>query len=242
MTLSARSIRFDPHSPAVHAATAVLFLTGNALGYLFLGGLDFVQGWGGGFAAVIATLWLVWKSQGYWAWMIVNAGLWTALFFHEQLPLLAWLQVAFLVFSIYGMAQWAVVRLRIGWSPNVPSDVVGGVLGVLVLGYAFYAYRNMPGHTTWWWLELGSVVTAIAAIWMDAFRYKVNWVAWTLSNCLSAPLFVHGRLWGPFWTIFLYQALNVIGSARWAREERELRAQELDVRPEPLLDAGMATS
>ena len=236
MTISARSIRFDPHAPETHAATAALFVGGNALGYLFLGGLDFVQGWGGGFAAVIATLWLVWKSQGYWAWMIVNAGLWTALFFHQELPLLAWLQVAFLVFSVYGMTQWALVRLRIGWNPRVRSDAVGAVLGVAFVAYALYAYRNMPGYTgtAWWWLELLSVVTAIAAIWMDAFRYKLNWVAWTLSNCFSAPLFVHGRLWGPFWTIFLYQALNVIGYVRWAREERDLRG--------PLLQARVATS
>ena len=49
------------------------FVLINLTGYIFLGGRDFVEGWGGGLAAVIATGFLVWKSQGYWAWMIVNA-------------------------------------------------------------------------------------------------------------------------------------------------------------------------
>jgi len=40
---------------------------------------------------VIATAFLVWKMQSYWAWMIVNAALWVALFFHLGLPMLAWL-------------------------------------------------------------------------------------------------------------------------------------------------------
>ena len=94
----------------------------NLAGYAFLGGRDFVEGWGGGLAAVIATGFLVWKSQGYWAWMIVNAGLWCALFFSSGLPLLGWLQVSFLGFAAYGMLQWALVKWRIGWNPRVRSD------------------------------------------------------------------------------------------------------------------------
>jgi nicotinamide riboside transporter PnuC len=83
----------------------------------------------------------------------------------------------------------------------------------------------MPGYalSTWWWVEFGSVATAIAAIAMDAYRYKANWIAWTLSNCFSAPLFLHGRMWGPFVTLFMYQALNVVGWFVWVREEHHLR-------------------
>ena len=56
------------HSPFLHAAVAAAFVLINLVGYAFLGGRDFVEGWGGGLAAVIATGFLVWKSQGYWAW------------------------------------------------------------------------------------------------------------------------------------------------------------------------------
>ena len=52
-----------------HITAALLFLVANALGYAFAGGLDFVQQWGGGIAATIATGYLVWKLQGYWVWM-----------------------------------------------------------------------------------------------------------------------------------------------------------------------------
>jgi nicotinamide riboside transporter PnuC len=101
-------------------------------------------------------------------------------------------------------------------------------------------YWNQPGYrgTTWWWLEFGSVVFAIGAMWMDAFRYRLNWWAWTISNCLSAPLFWHGRLWGPFWTIFVYQALNIYGWFEWTRAQRDVRAP----RPELEDDSGGAPS
>ena len=134
------------HRPVLHAAVAAAFVLVNLAGYAYLGGRDFVEGWGGGLAAVIATVFLVWKSQGYWAWMIVNAALWCALFFSSGLPLLGWLQVSFLLFAAYGMAQWALVRWRIGWNPRVRSDqlgtvlyVGGGILFAFVMGLALYA-------------------------------------------------------------------------------------------------------
>lgn len=228
-----------------NVAAAIFFVAALALGYLLWGGLDFVQGWGGGIAAVIATYFLIWKSSAYWVWMIVNAALWTALFFHNGLPLLAWLQISFLALATYGFIQWALVKYRIGFNPHVRSDVVGCVIALGVFLVSIYAYRNMPGYTgtTWWWVEVLSVFTAIAAMWMDAFRYRMNWVSWSVSNCFSAPLFWHFGLAGPFWTIFVYQAFNIVGWVQWTRDERRMRAskvreyhRELDRRGWEVLD------
>jgi hypothetical protein len=211
-------------SRSVNVSVAVVFVVAIAAGWA-ADGNGSVQEWGGSFAAVIATVFLVWKTQGYWIWMIVNAALWVALFFHLGLPMLAWLQVSFLLFCAYGAVQWALVRARIGFNPRMRSDVVGSLLALGVFAYSVYAYWHMPGYTgsLWWALELGSVVSAIAAIWMDAFRYRLNWGAWTISNCFSWPLFWHTSLWGPFFVGFVYQAINVVGYFHWTAEERNLR-------------------
>jgi hypothetical protein len=208
-----------------HITAALLFLAANALGYVLAGGLDFVQQWGGGIAATIATGYLVWKLQGYWVWMVVNAALWAALFFHFGLPMLAWLQIAIVGFSVYGAVQWALVTLRIGYRSDVVSDNVGLVLSLGLFAYSVYAYSHMPGYSlsTWWWVEFGSVLTAVVAIAMDAYRYKANWIAWTLSNLFSWPLFWHTSLWGPFVMNFAYQSINVVGYYHWRQEEARLR-------------------
>lgn len=220
------------NSTAYHVGIAVAFVLLEVVGYFFLGGLSFVQGWGGGIAASIATLYLVFKSQGYWAWMIVNAGLWTYLFFHGGIPLLAWLQVSIIIFSLYGMVQWALVKYRIGFSPRVSTDMFGAVLALAIFIYSVYAYWNMPGYTGtgWWWIEFFSVLFTVFAIWMDAFKYKTNWICWTISNAFSFPLFLHlllhnGAYAGPFWTIFIYQAINCVGFVRWYRDEKRLVAE-----------------
>jgi len=228
-------------SRGVNVGVAAAFVVTIAAGWA-VDGTGFVQEWGGSFAAVIATAFLVWKTQGYWVWMIVNAALWVALFFHLGLPMLAWLQVSFLLFCAYGAAQWALVRVRIGFNPRVRSDVVGSVIAAGVFAYSVYAYWHMPGYTgsLWWALELGSVVSAIAAIWMDAFRYRLNWGAWTISNCFSWPLFWHTGLWGPFFVGFVYQAINVVGYVHWSAEERRLESAAVGEQAPAIAWAGEA--
>jgi hypothetical protein len=220
-------VRLEPlaRTRALNAVVALLFVAVNAVGYRYAGGVAFVQEWGGSLAAIVATAFLVWKTLAYWAWMIVNAALWVVLFFHDGLPVLAWLQVSFLLFCAYGAIQWTLVRYRIGFDPRVRSDVVGCALAVGVFVYSVYAYRDMPGYTgtLWWGLELGTVLAAIAAIWFDAYRYRANWLAWTASNLLGWPLFWHTRLWGVFAATFVYQAINVVGWIHWTAEERRLR-------------------
>lgn len=215
-----------------HVAMIVFFVAMQTVGYFYLGGISFVQGWGGGIAASIATWYLMFKNQGYWAWMIINAGLWTYLFLHTGVPMLAYLQVSIMLFSVYGMIQWALVKTRFGFTPRVSTDMFGAFLALGLFVYSIYAYWNMPNYTgtMWWYIEFGSVITSIAAIMMDAFKYKTNWLFWTISNCFSFFLFLHlyhhdKAYAGPFWTIFLYQTINCIGFVQWYREEKRLVAE-----------------
>lgn len=219
------------HEPRFHVVTVVLFVLVLAAGHAW-DGFDFVKAWGGSIAAVIATVFLVWKSRAYWAWMMVNAGLWVALFFEDGLNLFAWLQVSFLLFCGYGIVYWAVVRSRTGFDVRARVDRVGAYLGLGIGALAAWAYYP-DEMSVWWALEAGGMLFAILAIWMDAYRYKANWIMWSLSNACSAPLFWHfatavdGKYWGPFATLFVYQAINVVGYYEWWRAERELAGADV---------------
>ena len=219
-------IRRHIDSRQFHVGAILAFLTLNAVGYAFLGGLDFVMDWGGGFAAVIATFFLVFKSQGYWAWMVVNASLWTYLFFDMDLPLLGWLQVSFLVFCTYGFVQWALVN-RIGFNINARPDRVGAVLAIGFFAAAAYVYWPRGGMTLWWALEAGSVFFAVGAVVLDAFKYRANWISWTFSNLIGWPLYYHNMLWGVFFTTFIYQAINVYGWMVWTKDQRRPIVEEI---------------
>jgi len=184
------------HSPFYNVVIGIIFVIVNVIGFHY-GGKVFVEQWGGSLAATVAVSALIWKTQGYWIWSIINASLWVVLFFTTGLPILAFLQIAYIVFALYGLWQWATVKFRIGYDHNIWTDNLGTILALIICSYAVYYYWNIPGYTLslWWWLEAGSVFIAVAANWMDAFKYKGNWILWSMTNVLSVPLFWHNHLY-----------------------------------------------
>ena len=188
-------------SARIHSLTVVSFVALTVVGHVYGGGVSFLEAWSGSIAAVIATAFLVTKSQGYRYWMVVNSALWFSLFLHEQLPMLAWLQMSFLLLCAYGLVRGALVqRSRIGYL-GTTLDRWGVALAAGVFVWSIVTYCRMPGYAlSTWWVEFGSVV----------------------SNVFSGPLFLPERLWGPFLTLFAYQAINVVGWFVWMRDEARL--------------------
>lgn len=180
----------------------------------------FVESWGGSIAAIISTWFLIFKSQGYWSWTIGYSVLWGILFFNSGLSALGAFQFVTIALCVTGAIQWYLVKRGIGINLSRISDRWVTAFATVGVGIAIYAYWPSGTANVWWWLEIGSVLTALVAIWMDAFRYKGNWWGWTASNLCSWPLFWHQGLTGPFVANFIYQTMNFAGFYQWWKEER----------------------
>jgi len=214
------------HSPVVNIAVGALFAVFAYVGYK-QGGQQFLTEWVGGVASAIAIACLIFKTQGYWFWSIVNAVLWGWLFYDFQLPMLAGLQIMYILFSVYGLTVWATTHNRIGYSIEKFKDNFGTLLGFAILAYAVYAYRGLEGYafTAWWYVEFFGVFLSIVAFWMDAFKYRTNWILWSATNVLFFPLFVHNGLFGPAVLTILFQLLCFVGIYKWWKDQRELVAE-----------------
>lgn len=214
------------HNVMVNVAVGILFALFALVGYS-QGGQAFLTEWVGGVAAAIGIACLIFKTQGYWFWSIVNAALWFVLFLQFDLPMLAGLQVMYILFSIYGLTVWATTHNRFGYSIDKWKDNVGSILGLAILAYVVYAYRDMAGYafTAWWWVEFLGTLISIIAFWMDAFKYRTNWIGWTATNFLFFPLFLHNGLMGPAILTILFQILCVIGIIRWYHDQKRLTAK-----------------
>ena len=210
------------HSPVVNIVVGFLFAVFAFVGYK-VGGQAFLTEWVGGVASAIGITCLIFKTQGYWVWSIVNAVLWGWLFYDFQLPMLAGLQIMYILFSLYGLTVWATTHNRIGYSVEKIKDNVGTLLGLAILAYAVYAFRGLEGYafTGWWYVEFFGVLISIMAFWMDAFKYRTNWIGWTVTNLLFFPLFIHNGLMGPAILTIVFQALCIVGIVKWYRDQRE---------------------
>lgn len=210
------------HSRLVNILVGVLFTIFAAVGYK-VGGETFLTEWAGGVAAAIGIACLIFKTQGYWVWSIVNAVLWFFLFIKWDLNLTAGLQILYIVFSLYGLFVWATTHTRIGFDIGRVKDSIGLVLGLGIIAYVTYAFRDAPNYmTTWWYVEFAAVLISVVALWMDAYKYRTNWYLWTATNFLFGPLFYHNGLTGPLVLTFLFQALCIFGIIKWYRDQREL--------------------
>lgn len=209
------------HNRIFNVILAAVFAVFAYVGYR-IGGETFLTEWVGGVAAAIGIACLIFKTQGYWFWSIVNAILWVVLFYRYDLPMLAGLQVMYVLFSLYGLTVWATTHNRIGYSVEKFKDNFGTLLGLGILAYAVYAYRDMPGYafTTWWYVEFFGVLISIIAFWMDAFKYRTNWIGWTMTNILFFPLFLHNGLMGPAILTILFQTLCFFGIYKWWKDQR----------------------
>ena len=211
------------HNTYVNIGVVVAFTLFAVFGYTQLG-QDFLTQWVGGVASAIAIACLIFKSQGYWFWSIVNAGLWFWLFMDFQLPMLAGLQIMYVLFSLYGLTVWATVHNRIGYDVNKWKDNFGTILGLGILAYTVYAYHDMTGYafSKWWYFEFFGVLISIIAFWMDAFKYRTNWIGWSMTNVLFFPLFIHQGLMGPAILTILFQVLCFFGMYRWYQDQKRM--------------------
>lgn len=205
-------------STVSYATTAIAFLIITGLFYHYEG-LAWTAQWAGTIAAVWSTVYLVYKSQAYWPWTVAYSILWGILFFQSGLNALGAYQFITIALCVSGMVQWYLVKRGIGinWT-RISDRWVTGITSLAVL-IAIYAYWPTSANV-WWFLQISSVLAAVVAIWMDAFRYKLNWIMWILSNLAFWPLTVQGHLWGPFMANFVYTAIDVVGFYHWRKEER----------------------
>ncbi len=167
-----------------------------------------------------------------WAHSNINAVLWFWLFIDFKLPMLAGLQVMYVLFSLYGLTVWATVHHRIGYDINKWKDNFGTVLGLGILAYTVYAYRDMTGYafTKWWYFEFFGVLISIISFWMDAFKYRTNWIGWSMTNVLFFPLFIHQGLLGPAVLTILFQILCFFGIYKWWKDQKALvKAGEIEL-------------
>lgn len=211
------------HNTMVNIGIGVAFTIFAVAGYI-LGGETFLTEWVGSVAAAIGIACLVFKTQGYWFWSIVNAVLWFWLYRSWGLDMTAGLQIMYIVMSFYGLFMWATTHNKIGLDTSRWRDALGGVLGVGILAYIIFfasGESQFVMYTGWWWIEFWAVLISIISFTMDAFKYRINWIGWTMTNILFAPIFWHTGLMGPFIMTFVFQTLCCFGIYKWWKDQSE---------------------
>jgi nicotinamide mononucleotide transporter len=163
--------------------------------------------------------------QKIWSWptAIVNVALYFFVFRRERLYADMWLQLVYLLLSIYGWYEWLHgganrTALRVSRATARMSLILLGVAvaGALALGTYFARHTNaaLP------YLDSTLVSVSLVAQWMMTRKVLENWGLWIVADVVYVGMFIFKQLYLTAVLYGVFLVLAALGHAQWYRSWR----------------------
>ncbi|MFI5311364.1 MAG: nicotinamide riboside transporter PnuC [Gemmatimonadales bacterium] len=160
--------------------------------------------------------------QNIWSWptAIVNVALYFFVFRRERLYADMWLQLVYLVLSIYGWYEWLhgganrtqlkVSRVTARLSATLLAIAVAAAL---TLGTYFAGHTNaaLP------YMDSSLVSVSLVAQWMMTRKLLENWALWIAADVVYVGMFIFKQLYPTALLYAVFLVLAVLGHAQWRR-------------------------
>ena len=166
--------------------------------------------------------------QNIWLWPIgfISSGLSFIVFFQSKLYADMFLQVYYLIISIYGFYHWFAFKNKNNM--QIESELPVKTLNPLKIGY--YIVLTLITTFPCWYIFshytdasaplIDSFVSAgsIVATWMLAQKHLQNWIFWIVIDSISAILFVYKSLYFFAGLFVIYTIMAIIGYKKWEKK------------------------
>lgn len=170
----------------------------------------------------LISVWLTVRNNVWcWFWGIVSVTLYVGVFFRERLYADMSLQIVFIATNLYGWYVW----LRGGehHTKRVITKIPLPTAVTLAIGTLCYAVMTgwLLKRTTDASLpEMDAFLTSmsLAAVWMQARKYREHWLVWFAADVLYVGMFVWKSLWMTAVLYAVFTVLAVIGFVEWNKE------------------------
>lgn len=159
--------------------------------------------------------------QNIWSWptAIVNATLYTIVFYQSRLYGQMGLQAVFLTLSVYGWYQWLYggeqrTELRVS---RAPAGLLAGLAVFNFVACVTLAAVLRNTNAALPWLDAALTTTSLVAQWMMTRKILENWILWIVVDVVYVPLFFSQRLYATSALYAAFLVLAVIGFVDWRR-------------------------
>jgi nicotinamide mononucleotide transporter len=167
----------------------------------------------------LISVWLTVKNKVWcWFWGIVSVLVYSVVFWETRLYADMALQLVFVVMNVYGWYAWlhgtsdneTTQRRHIS---SISRDEIFAsllALAVMALGLGQFLRRFTNAAVP----DVDALLTAfsLVAIWMQARKYRENWLVWLVADVLYVGLFLNRKLW---LTAALYLVFCVMAVQGW---------------------------
>ena len=179
---------------------------------------DWIE-WSGFITAVIGIWYSTRRKVVNWPITLVSDILYFIVFLRANLLSSAWLQLAFLAFTLYGWWNWA-HGAKLGDGIRVERASRRSLIIALVLGAA--------GSGLWGWFMAGQQaslpyidaavsVFSLVATWWETRKHIANWWLWIVVNVVAVGEYAYQKLWPTVILYLILVGLAVVGLRNWRR-------------------------
>lgn len=174
----------------------------------------------------LVSVWLTVRNNVWcWLWGIVSVAVYTVVFWDARLYADMALQLVFVVMNVYGWYEWlhgqrheqsSGAQASTRRISPIPQDklLLSGTIGVmLAVGIAVYLRRFTNAAVP----EFDAALTALSlvAIWMQARKYRENWLVWLAADVAYVGLFVNRQLWLTAALYLVFCGMAIVGWREW---------------------------
>lgn len=177
----------------------------------------------------VISVWLTVKNKVWcWFWGIMSVMIYSLVFLETRLYADMALQAVFVVMNIYGWYAWlhgTSVQENNALRPSERhisslsrDELFGSILAVAVLAITIGQFlRHFTNAAV---PDMDALLTALSlvAIWMQARKYRENWLVWLLADILYVGLFINRRLWLTAVLYLVFCGMAIQGWREWNKE------------------------
>ncbi len=182
-----------------------------------------------GAVTAVIGIWLTTRrSLACWPIILISDIACLIVVYRAQLKSDAWLQVFFIVFTLYGWWNWARGVREEGEVRIVPLSLTGwigggtaGAVGSLLLG----AFMQRHG-AAYPYIDAALTIYSLVASWWQARKHIANWILWIPINLVYIGMYLRKDLKALAVLSLVLTVLAVLGLRDWRRA-----SQLSEVRP-----------
>lgn len=184
-----------------------------------LNGLTQMSGWEV-FAASLGIAYILLagrESQWCWPMAFISTCIYTVLFWQQQLPMQALLNIYYIGMAVYGFVIWHRHETRAAelfihrwpWHFHLAFLLVGTVLTILA-GFYLSAYDTQHPF-----LDAGVMVFSVMNTVLMARKVIENWLYWQLINSAAIVLYALTGFYATIVMFSIYLFLAMVGYFKW---------------------------
>lgn len=178
----------------------------------------------------LVSVWLTVRNNVWcWLWGIASVLVYAVVFWDARLYADMALQLVFVGMNVFGWYEWLRggeqrEKRRISSIPK--NELLLSIVCGVIAGFAITMFLKRFTNAAVPEMDAALTSMSLVAVWMQARRYRENWLMWLFADILYVGLFFNRQLWLTSALYLVFCGMAVLGWREWNQIMKKENALE----------------